>query len=103
MALKQYNPKTPGQRQLVLVDRSELYKGKPVKGLTDPRYLTRRAKAISLDRAGPRAEPGRPAGLALDALTGVDEQKTRLKSLLWTRFVHFDLKELKRSLHKFCS
>jgi large subunit ribosomal protein L2 len=34
MALKQYNPKTPGMRQLVLVDRSELYKGRPVKKLT---------------------------------------------------------------------
>jgi large subunit ribosomal protein L2 len=31
MALKKYNPTTPGQRQLVMVDRSALYKGKPVK------------------------------------------------------------------------
>jgi len=35
MALKHYKPTTPGQRQLVLVDRSELYKGKPVKSLTE--------------------------------------------------------------------
>jgi large subunit ribosomal protein L2 len=35
MALKHYNPVTPGQRQLVIVDRSGLYKGKPVKGLTE--------------------------------------------------------------------
>src|SRR6201993_5439333 len=35
MALKQYRPMTPGTRQLVLVDRSELYKGKPVKALTE--------------------------------------------------------------------
>jgi large subunit ribosomal protein L2 len=35
MALKTYKPTTPSQRQLVLVDRSELYKGKPVKGLTE--------------------------------------------------------------------
>jgi large subunit ribosomal protein L2 len=35
MALKQYNPKTPGTRQLVLIDRSGLYKGKPVKSLTE--------------------------------------------------------------------
>ena len=35
MALKTFNPTTPSQRQLVLVDRSELYKGKPVKGLTE--------------------------------------------------------------------
>ena len=31
MALKSYNPRTPSQRQLVRVDRSELHKGKPVK------------------------------------------------------------------------
>ena len=35
MALKSYKPTTPGQRQLVLVDRSELWKGKPVKALTE--------------------------------------------------------------------
>jgi large subunit ribosomal protein L2 len=35
MALKAYKPTTPGQRGLVIVDRSELYKGKPVKTLTE--------------------------------------------------------------------
>ncbi|MAS86434.1 MAG: 50S ribosomal protein L2 [Micavibrio sp.] len=35
MALKKFNPVTPGQRQLVIVDRSELYKGKPEKTLTE--------------------------------------------------------------------
>ena len=35
MALKSYKPTTPGQRQLVLVDRSELQKGNPVKTLTE--------------------------------------------------------------------
>jgi len=35
MALKKFNPTTPGQRQLVIVDRSSLYKGKPVKALTE--------------------------------------------------------------------
>jgi large subunit ribosomal protein L2 len=35
MALKQYNPITPSLRQLVQVDRSELWKGKPVKALTE--------------------------------------------------------------------
>ena len=34
MALKTYNPTTPGQRGLVLIDRSELFKGRPVKKLT---------------------------------------------------------------------
>jgi large subunit ribosomal protein L2 len=35
MALKTYKPVTPGRRQLVLVDRSALYRGKPVKALTE--------------------------------------------------------------------
>ena len=35
MALKTYNPTSPGRRQLVLVDRSHLHKGKPVKALTE--------------------------------------------------------------------
>jgi len=35
MALKKYNPTTPGQRGLVLIDRSQLYKGRPVKALTE--------------------------------------------------------------------
>ncbi|MCY3878266.1 MAG: 50S ribosomal protein L2 [Rhodobacteraceae bacterium] len=35
MALKSYNPVTPGRRGLVLVDRSALWKGAPVKSLTE--------------------------------------------------------------------
>jgi large subunit ribosomal protein L2 len=35
MALKTHKPVTPSQRQLVTVDRSGLYKGKPVKALTE--------------------------------------------------------------------
>jgi large subunit ribosomal protein L2 len=35
MALKQHKPTTPGRRGLVLVDRSALWKGKPVKALTE--------------------------------------------------------------------
>jgi len=35
MALKTFKPTTPSQRQLVIVDRSELWKGKPVKELTE--------------------------------------------------------------------
>ena len=34
MALKTYKPTTPGQRGLVLIDRSGLWKGRPVKSLT---------------------------------------------------------------------
>jgi large subunit ribosomal protein L2 len=35
MALKTFNPTTPSQRQLVSVDRRELWKGKPKKPLTE--------------------------------------------------------------------
>ncbi len=35
MALKSYKPTTPGQRGLVLIDRSELWKGRPLKALTE--------------------------------------------------------------------
>jgi large subunit ribosomal protein L2 len=38
MALKTYKPVTPSQRQLVTVDRSALYKGKPVKALTEGKH-----------------------------------------------------------------
>jgi len=38
MALKTYKPVTPSQRQLVLVDRSGLHKGKPVKTLTEGKH-----------------------------------------------------------------
>ncbi|NBP72853.1 MAG: 50S ribosomal protein L2 [Alphaproteobacteria bacterium] len=48
MALKQYKPNTPSQRGLVLVDRSELWKGKPVKALTE-----------GLNKSGGRNNKGR--------------------------------------------
>ena len=35
MALKRFNPTSPGRRGLVLVDRSELHKGKPEKSLVE--------------------------------------------------------------------
>jgi len=35
MGLKTYNPTSPGRRQLVTTDRSELWNGKPVKVLTE--------------------------------------------------------------------
>src|ERR1700742_854936 len=38
MALKSYKPTTPGQRQLVLVDKSGLHKGGPVKSLTEGKH-----------------------------------------------------------------
>src|SRR3954469_6997903 len=38
MALKQYRPMTNGQRQLVLIDRTGLHKGGPVKALTEGQH-----------------------------------------------------------------
>jgi large subunit ribosomal protein L2 len=40
MALKTFKPATPGLRGLVMVDRSELWKGKPVKALTEGKHST---------------------------------------------------------------
>ena len=40
MALKHYNPTTPSQRGLILVDKSALWKGKPVKALTEGKRKT---------------------------------------------------------------
>ncbi|GBF27354.1 50S ribosomal protein L2 [bacterium MnTg02] len=48
MALKTFNPITPGLRTLVLVDRGHLWKGKPVKTLTE-----------GLTKAGGRNNHGR--------------------------------------------
>ncbi|ARC90042.1 50S ribosomal protein L2 [Rhodovulum sp. MB263] len=48
MALKSYKPTTPGQRGLVLIDRSELWKGRPVKTLT-----------VGLTKSGGRNNAGR--------------------------------------------
>jgi large subunit ribosomal protein L2 len=40
MALKTYKPTTPAQRQLVIVDRSGLYRGAPVKSLLEGQHST---------------------------------------------------------------
>jgi large subunit ribosomal protein L2 len=40
MALKSYNPTTPSTRGLVLIDRSELHRGKPVKTLVQSKHST---------------------------------------------------------------
>jgi len=48
MALKTYKPTTPGQRGLVLIDRSDLWKGRPEKTLTE-----------GLSRKGGRNNTGR--------------------------------------------
>jgi large subunit ribosomal protein L2 len=40
MALKNFNPTSPARRGLILVDRSALWKGKPVKSLTEGKTKT---------------------------------------------------------------
>jgi large subunit ribosomal protein L2 len=40
MALKHFNPTSPAQRGLILVDKSSLHKGKPVKALTEGKRKT---------------------------------------------------------------
>jgi len=40
MALKTFRPTSPGMRQLVIVDRSKLWKGRPVKALTEGQSRT---------------------------------------------------------------
>jgi large subunit ribosomal protein L2 len=40
MALKNYNPTSPARRGLILVDKSSLWKGKPVKALTEGKRKT---------------------------------------------------------------
>ncbi len=40
MALKSFKPVTPSLRGTILVDRRELWKGKPVKGLTEGKHST---------------------------------------------------------------
>lgn len=40
MALKQFNPVTASLRGTILIDRGELWKGKPVKGLTEGKNAT---------------------------------------------------------------
>src|SRR3954465_8017094 len=40
MALRQFNPVTPSLRGTVLIARSELWKGKPVKGLVEGQHST---------------------------------------------------------------
>ena len=59
MALKTYKPTTPGQRGLVLIDRSELWKGRPVKSLTE---------GLTSARAVATTPDGSPCGGVVAAL-----------------------------------
>ncbi len=56
MALKSYNPTTPSLRETVLIDRSELHKGRPVKalvhGLTKSGGRNNNGRITSFQRGG---------------------------------------------------
>ena len=56
MALKTFNPTSPGRRQLVLVDRSELHQGRPEKKLAEG--LTQKGGRNNLGRVTARRRGG---------------------------------------------
>ena len=72
MALKHFKPNTPGTRGLVLVDKSELYKGKPVKTLTE-----------GLTKKGGRNNTGR---ITMRRIGGGHKRKYRLIDFKRTKF-----------------
>jgi len=69
MALKKFNPTTPGQRQLVQVDRKDLWKGKPEKTLTE-----------GLTKSGGRNNTGRQTNRNIGG-----GHKQRYRIIDWTR------------------
>ena len=72
MALKQFKPNTPGTRNLVLVDKSDLYKGKPVKALTE-----------GLTKKGGRNNTGR---ITMRRIGGGHKRKYRIIDFKRTKF-----------------
>ena len=80
MALKTYKPTTPAQRQLVLVDRSGLYKGKPLKALTEGKIST--GGRNNLGRITTRFRGGghKKAYRTIDFKRARDRKSTRLNS-----------------------
>ena len=69
MALKKFKPTTPGQRQLVMSDRSKLWKGKPEASLTE-----------GLRKTGGRNNTGR---ITVRFISG--GHKRRYRFIDWTR------------------
>ena len=65
MALKQYKPTSPSRRGLILVDKSALWKGKPVKALTEGKRKTggRNNKGHVTSRGPARSSAGRKAAV----------------------------------------
>ena len=84
MALKSYKPTTPGQRGLVLIDRSELWKGRPVKTLTE-----------GLTKTGGRNNTGRitmwhKGGGAKRLYRVVDFRRTKLDMAATVERIEYD-------------
>ncbi len=75
MALKKFKPNTPGQRGLVLVDKSDLFKGKPIKKLTE-----------GLNKAGGRNNSGH---ITMWQRGGGHKRRYRLIDFKRTRFDMF--------------
>lgn len=71
MALKKYTASTPGQRQLILVDKSSLWKGKPEKSLT-----------VGLKKNGGRNNFGR---ITVFTKSGGHKQRLRIIDFLRNR------------------
>ena len=51
MALKSYNPTSPGQRGLILVDRSSLFKGRPVKAAIELKHYDIVVKPVITEKS----------------------------------------------------
>ena len=71
MALKSYNPTTSSQRGLILVDKSALWKGKPVKALTEGK--TKKWKGAPYTRSDiKKAIVTLKDGESIDVTTGIN-------------------------------
>ena len=84
MALKTYNPTSPGRRTLVTIDRSELHKGKPEKTLT-----------VGLTKKGGRNNTGRITarrigGGAKRLYRIVDFRRNRLDAIAEVKRIEYD-------------
>ena len=70
MALRTYNPTTPSQRGLILVDKSSLWKGKPLKALTQGK--TKKWKGRPYTRSDvKKAIVTLAEGQSIDVTTGI--------------------------------
>ena len=73
MALKSYNPTSPGRRGLVLVDKSALWKGKPVKAPVSYTHLELEVRELLSSYDFPGDDIPIIKGSALAALEGRDD------------------------------